>query len=49
MKQYFDENGRHYFTDEEKEALQNLISHLEQSYKEFWEQKNNTESEDKKI
>ena len=38
MEQYFDENGRHYFTEEELEALKQLRDHLMQSYREFWEE-----------
>ena len=40
MKQnnYFNKDGKHYFTEEEKQALQDLINHLEESHKKFWEE-----------
>lgn len=39
MEQYFNKDGKHYFTEEEKEALKALIEHLSKSYKEFWEER----------
>lgn len=40
MKQnnYFDENGRHYFTEEELQALKDLRDCLMESHRQFWEE-----------